>query len=181
MALIKCPECGKEISDQSKQCIHCGFPLDKIKSAESTTYAIYLCDIIRKDANIILCKILLEDHYNVPKNEARHMIVEFNKNHNKVKILDGVKFENIEYIKKDFERIGFVVKEEESGYVNDISNYKIEEIKDSLDSLPKCPTCGSAYVEKISTSSKITNGLLFGLFSSNIRNTFHCKTCNYKW
>ena len=27
MALIKCPECGQEISDQSKNCIHCGFPL----------------------------------------------------------------------------------------------------------------------------------------------------------
>ena len=25
--LIKCPECGKEISDKSKQCIHCGYPL----------------------------------------------------------------------------------------------------------------------------------------------------------
>lgn len=27
MALINCPECGKEISDQSKTCIHCGYPL----------------------------------------------------------------------------------------------------------------------------------------------------------
>lgn len=27
MALIKCPECGKEISDQAPACIHCGFPL----------------------------------------------------------------------------------------------------------------------------------------------------------
>ena len=27
MSLIKCPECGKEISDKSKVCIHCGFPL----------------------------------------------------------------------------------------------------------------------------------------------------------
>ena len=27
MALIKCPECGKEISDKSEKCIHCGFPL----------------------------------------------------------------------------------------------------------------------------------------------------------
>ena len=24
MALIKCPECGKEISDKAKKCIHCG-------------------------------------------------------------------------------------------------------------------------------------------------------------
>ena len=29
MALIKCPECGKEISDKSKTCVHCGFPLDE--------------------------------------------------------------------------------------------------------------------------------------------------------
>ncbi len=25
MALIKCPECGKEVSDTSKNCIHCGY------------------------------------------------------------------------------------------------------------------------------------------------------------
>lgn len=30
MALINCPECGKEISDKSKQCIHCGYPLEHI-------------------------------------------------------------------------------------------------------------------------------------------------------
>lgn len=29
MALIKCPECGKEISDQSKKCPFCGYPLKK--------------------------------------------------------------------------------------------------------------------------------------------------------
>ncbi len=27
MALINCPECGKEISDSSDKCIHCGYPL----------------------------------------------------------------------------------------------------------------------------------------------------------
>ena len=27
MALIICPECGKQVSDQSSQCIHCGYPL----------------------------------------------------------------------------------------------------------------------------------------------------------
>ena len=27
MALIKCPECGKEISDKSDKCIHCGYPI----------------------------------------------------------------------------------------------------------------------------------------------------------
>lgn len=27
MALIKCPECGKEVSDKAQICVHCGFPL----------------------------------------------------------------------------------------------------------------------------------------------------------
>lgn len=27
MALIKCPECGKEISDKARECINCGYPI----------------------------------------------------------------------------------------------------------------------------------------------------------
>lgn len=30
MALIKCPECGKEVSDKANSCPHCGYPLIKI-------------------------------------------------------------------------------------------------------------------------------------------------------
>ena len=29
MALIKCQECNKEISDKASQCIHCGCPIEK--------------------------------------------------------------------------------------------------------------------------------------------------------
>lgn len=32
MALINCPECSKEISDQVRACPHCGFPLDRTES-----------------------------------------------------------------------------------------------------------------------------------------------------
>ena len=28
MAFVKCPECGKEISDKATQCIHCGCPIE---------------------------------------------------------------------------------------------------------------------------------------------------------
>lgn len=31
MALIKCPECGKEVSDRAPACIHCGFPLQRVQ------------------------------------------------------------------------------------------------------------------------------------------------------
>ena len=31
MALIKCPECGKEISDKANDCVHCGYQLDTLE------------------------------------------------------------------------------------------------------------------------------------------------------
>lgn len=31
MALIKCPECGKEISDKAACCPNCGFPVERVK------------------------------------------------------------------------------------------------------------------------------------------------------
>ena len=35
MALIKCPECGKEVSDKAPACIHCGFPLNNIQLSKN--------------------------------------------------------------------------------------------------------------------------------------------------
>lgn len=46
---------------------------------------------------------------------------------------------------------------------------------------PKCPTCQSTNIEKISLTKKAVGGALFGLFSSNVRKTFFCKDCGYKW
>ena len=33
MALINCPECSRQISDKSKNCIHCGFPINESEPA----------------------------------------------------------------------------------------------------------------------------------------------------
>ena len=33
MAMIKCPECGKEISDKAKSCINCGCPIEQITTS----------------------------------------------------------------------------------------------------------------------------------------------------
>ena len=34
MALIRCPECGREISSRAKACPHCGFPMDDVVKPE---------------------------------------------------------------------------------------------------------------------------------------------------
>ena len=46
---------------------------------------------------------------------------------------------------------------------------------------PHCPTCGSTNIEKISFGKKAFGGAMFGIFSSDIRNTMHCKNCGAKW
>lgn len=47
--------------------------------------------------------------------------------------------------------------------------------------LPKCPTCGSTNVQKISGTKRWLTTGLFGLASSDIGKTMVCKNCGYKW
>lgn len=46
MALIKCPECGKEVSNTSKECIHCGYPLKKKVHIPKKVIAVALISVI---------------------------------------------------------------------------------------------------------------------------------------
>ena len=46
MALINCPECGKEISDKSEKCINCGYPIKELKYDNEVMHMYYCkqCD-----------------------------------------------------------------------------------------------------------------------------------------
>lgn len=46
---------------------------------------------------------------------------------------------------------------------------------------PKCPTCGSTNIHKISTGKRAASILGFGILSSNIGKTYECLDCKYKW
>lgn len=37
--LIKCPECGKEVSDKATNCIHCGYPLPPVEAPRKISIA----------------------------------------------------------------------------------------------------------------------------------------------
>ena len=48
--------------------------------------------------------------------------------------------------------------------------------------VPKCPTCGSPDIEKISMKSKVGKAVLFGVFAAGkISKTFKCNNCKYQW
>ena len=46
---------------------------------------------------------------------------------------------------------------------------------------PKCPTCSSTNLKKISATSKVVNTAVFGLFGTKRHKTFHCNNCGYEW
>ena len=46
---------------------------------------------------------------------------------------------------------------------------------------PKCPTCGSTNIKKISTTSKMLGAAMWGLFSKTAHSQFQCNNCGYKW
>lgn len=52
MALIKCPECGKDISDKAKVCIHCGYPLDEEEDVSITDFHLRKTSLIDEDTLI---------------------------------------------------------------------------------------------------------------------------------
>ena len=54
MALIKCPECGKEISNKAKMCIHCGYPMDEYKEIIPENYEIYEPPLITQKFQVIM-------------------------------------------------------------------------------------------------------------------------------
>ncbi len=68
---------------------------------------------------------------------------------------------------------------EEFKILNNINYAEITNTKS--EDIPKCPTCGSTNVRKISTGKKAFGFAIVGLFSSNLGKTMECKNCGCKW
>ena len=46
---------------------------------------------------------------------------------------------------------------------------------------PKCPTCGSTNVSKISATVKVADTVMFGIFGQKRKHQFKCLNCRYEW
>ena len=54
-------------------------------------------------------------------------------------------------------------------------------VKKQPSNQPKCPTCGSTNIKKISAASKAGGMFMFGIFSKTAKSQFQCEDCGYKW
>lgn len=57
-----------------------------------------------------------------------------------------------------------------------------EKKEQSQEFRPKCPTCGSPDIEKITAANKVKNAALWGVFAlRHLSKTYKCNNCDYKW
>ena len=175
MALIKCPECGKEVSDKAPACIHCGFPMN-IKTYTS-----------KKHNQKIICII---DGNEYDFSSVANELLKTNDSLEGMKIIrricnmsptDARKFFSIintsKQIPTEYETTLYMPINQNSK--SNKASYK--EKKDEKICLPKCPTCSSTDIKKVSTASKAGSVALWGIFSQKVKKTWHCNNCSYEW
>ena len=154
MSLIKCPECGKEISDKAKCCPNCGYELPKQKHIYQGIYCPKCLDSrIRVDEyeECWLCKIEMINSIQGTFDEVWH----YGENHLELK--GTPEFDEQAYQT----RINWVPVE--YGSSNAI----------------KCPYCHSTNTKKISGLSKAGSVALFGIFAmGKVSKQWHCNNCN---
>ena len=51
----------------------------------------------------------------------------------------------------------------------------------NMSNTPKCPTCGSTNIQKISASAKLGGAMMFGIFSKTAKSQWKCRNCGSKW
>lgn len=69
--------------------------------------------------------------------------------------------------------------DEKEAYVRKMNNRRLRISDDSCQ--PKCPTCSSMNIERISGVSKVMNAGLFGILGNKRKMQFKCKNCGYMW
>ena len=177
MALIKCPECGKEISDKAPACIHCGYPLSLLNNEKAKSTAVEKQNNTEAKANqkeysfkIINCNgsnakmiIMLKNKFHYSLEDAKiailnlPLVISMIENTTEIKKLAqeftdaGIEYEVFEGENKlDF---NLVMKDK----VAKPSRISYSNTSDSV--FKKCPSCG-----------RITNQ----------RDAFYCSVCNVR-
>lgn len=155
MALIVCPECGKEISDKSEVCIHCGYPL--INTRCNINGVVY-------DFKEELPIALLEktDEY--------------------VSVYGKIRKKTLLSLADAGDLID-IIRETKAIPENFTPKYPLEDREKSYGNLEEknieCPYCHSKDTKKISNLSKASSVALFGVFAlGKTSKQWHCYNCN---
>lgn len=150
--LIKCPECNKEISDKSVQCIHCGFPLNSEKYI--------IINGVTYDATILYNAIESYKNNDIDKNKLYQILsVEIYEYGLSPKVSNDLADEIFE--------TGVIPKE-----FNGQTQEEYLKEKNTI----RCPKCRSTAIEATTKGYSLLTGFIGSGKTMN-----YCKRCGHKW
>lgn len=146
-----CPKCKHNFSDAFDECVYCG--------SELKNGIIEIEDIQTEKQIYEMADAEILDKYSDYKKR-----IEDQTGH---KMTDSEFLLGIKEARRD-----------SSNYQADIHNRNIQ---DSNANIPKCPTCDSPNIKKISGLSKASSVALWGIFSRKVHKQWHCNNCGSEW
>ena len=161
--LIKCPECGKDVSNMAAICMNRGFPIGKVDLRPNKNVCII--DGVAWDLTEIV-----ENFDNKDYRPAKFLAEKCG-----LQLRDAVKLGNNIWFTRQ------VPKEHNSG---DELQYEAEagQLRGGGGSTGVCcPSCKSTDVKRIDAIDRTVSVGLLGLGSKKIAKSFECRHCGYTW
>lgn len=208
MGLIQCPDCGQSVSNRAPACIHCGRPFDDlpkkvIRICGTGECVLELEHVTQKIAEQYIANITSQRTYKYSYKYCSGSYYQIIPDDEPIQVVTDLKYVVHRYgdsFVKEAERLTPTEAErykaeleEDNRRLNIHTEYLIINHGTPLNwhsptyranptpQQPRCPTCGSPYIERISATSKAAGAFAFGLFSKTAKSQFRCKNCGYKW
>lgn len=173
MALIICPECGKEVSDKSSACIHCGYPISNNNTSISYNVIFYGFEnekLQRNNSAKVVGQLRqitnarsLSDALDLIKNSPSTL-------------LSGVDKSIAEWAKQLLTPYGCIVNIVESNQnINNTTNNKLSTLASNNTAI-LCPRCGSSAISTGARGFSIITG-----FIGSGKTTNRCGSCGHTW
>lgn len=172
MALIKCTECGKDISNKAAVCPHCGCPMEEILKIISMkeSDASEDCLVNEKKDNCIYkgeiynfqgVQEIIDSYHGDIKPDCFNAICSYFS-------------ENFDFDTVDIMLLSKVIKFNNNQIPKDFDKALEEFRAYNRSRHPTCPTCGSQNLKKLTHWEK-------SWLSGTLDKTFKCQHCGYTW
>ena len=193
MAMMKCPECGKDVSDKAEACMNCGFSIKQYMIEKE----------YNENAKVFYCPRCAEV-YCWTRKILRETYEESIQNH----VCRKCKYGNLQelpietgltpYLYWEGDRLKAMQLEKKfvEEYIMKQPEFNEEEYKKSQGLIPqstassshstprvgpKCPACGSYDTAKVGVLGRAASVFAFGLASNKIGKNWKCRKCGHTW
>lgn len=182
MALVICPECKAEISSSAENCIHCGFPIKHFLNDNGLNDFDHLkicpkCAYTNCSSMPDILPIYLKCQ------NCGTQVVQTDIPLNGIPWFKGNREDEKEYMGNLANKYGGnqFSPEAYDEWIAKLHSGSNTSSASKQQNTPKCPTCGSTNLKKITATQKASNAVLFGLFGNKRKKQFHCNNCGYEW